>query len=105
MNNKIAVNEENELKKSKTKKIEQWGNDYFICPWCHEESDGVIEVYWTVDRFNRKEKVAYITYFDIKNWELWDGDYVKMGNRKEGFYCLKCKKRVILPEEIEKLFA
>jgi hypothetical protein len=92
------------MKKINEKRIENFGDDYFVCPHCNENSEGVIEVYWTLDRFNRKEKVGYIFYFSVKEEEWWMGDYVRMGNRKPGFYCLKCKKRVILPDKIKKIF-
>jgi hypothetical protein len=92
------------MNKINEKVVEKWGDDYSVCPWCGEVSDGVIEVYWCLDRFNRKEKVGYVFYFGIKDRELWQDEYVRMGNRKPGFYCVKCKKRIVLPDEIKKLF-
>jgi hypothetical protein len=94
MNYPAKVNEKEEFRRLKAKKVEKWGDDYFICPHCQKRSYGVIDVYTT----------AYLWYFNVKTGEIWDADDIEMNSEADGFYCSECLSKVNLPDEIKNLF-
>jgi hypothetical protein len=88
----MIINEKEELEKLNAKKVEKWGDDWFLCPHCHRKSYGVIEVFSN----------ALDWYFNLKNKEV-DNQDLEWISETDGFYCTECYQKVDLPEEIKNL--